>query len=674
MNKAMGQQEAGQRRLWGIIALGVLCWLGLAGRLVQIQAIEHADYLSRAKDQYERRFQLKAKRGNILDRRGRQLAVDIKTVSFYANPKQIEEPEQVAEYFARFSGKSVAALKKQLENGKSSFTYLARQVDENQLDEVRRRVFKGVYEHPATKRNYPHGKLAGQVLGHTNIDNQGSEGAEFAFDAMLQGVDGSYLSHIDVGRRQVAGTRQDLKASRDGHNVVLTIDALYQDIVEEELARAVGEFGAEGALGIVADPRSGEILAMANMPLYDPNQPGRTAPQLRRNRAITDPFEPGSTFKLISSAAVLQDGRAQIRDRVFCEEGRLVLENGDVIRDTSPHGWMTFREVLERSSNIGTIKFAQRLERKRYYEYMRNFGFGTRSGIGLPAESAGLLHGVNKWSERSLETLAIGQEISVTALQLVQAFGAIANGGQLMAPKIVKAWVAADGHVIEEMRPQVIRRVISAEVAASLRDILAGVVQRGTGKNAGIEGMSVAGKTGTAQLAIGGGAGYEVDEYVVSFIGFLPAEKPELIGLVVVDRPQREKWGSQVAAPVFKRIAERILYLGDGRLAAHRPREASGKVDEVVVPDLRGTTRQVAQFQAEMRGATLRFAGAGDVVVYQEPAPGSRSATPLQVTCVLGDNGAGKLEETATMPRRQELLLRHLNERTLASLVSMRAM
>tara|TARA_Y100000588_G_scaffold259134_1_gene273837 strand:- start:216 stop:1223 length:1008 start_codon:yes stop_codon:yes gene_type:complete len=335
---------------------------------------------------------------------------------------------------------------------------------------------------------------------------------------------------------------------------------------------------------------------------------------------------------------------------------------------------MTFREVVERSSNIGTIKFAQRLKRKRYYEYMRNFGFGTRSGIGLPAESAGLLQGVDRWSERSLETLAIGQEISTTALQLVQAFGAIANGGQLMAPKIVKALVAADGQVVEDMRPQVIRRVVSKEVAAKLRDVLAGVVQNGTGKNADLEGLGVAGKTGTAQRAIAGGVGYEEDEYVVSFIGFLPAEKPELLGLVVVDRPQRDKWGSQVAAPVFKRIVERILYLGDGRLSAYRPREATARVEELVVPDLRGTTRRVAQFQAEMRGAKLHFTGVGDVVVYQEPAPGLRSPIPLQVTCVLGRAGDGELEEAKAMPRRQELLLRHLGKQRLNRLVSMRAM
>ena len=668
MIETQRQQKPGQRRLWGLVVVGAFCWLGLAGRLVQIQVVRHENYLSQAKDQYVRRFELKAKRGNVLDRRGRKLAVDIKSVSFYADAKQVEQVEQVANHFARFSSKDGATLRRQLESGRS-FVYLVRQVDEDQLEAARQHVFKGVYEHPATQRYYPHGKLAGQVLGYTNIDNQGSEGVERAFDAYLRGADGRALSHIDVGGRQIPGTRQELQTSQDGHDVVLTIDAVYQDIVEEELGRALRDFEAESGLGIIADPRTGEILAMANMPLYDPNQPGRAAAQLRRNRTITDPFEPGSTFKVISLAAVLQDGLASAEDRVFCEEGRLVLENGDVIRDTSPHAWLTLRQVLEHSSNIGTIKFARRLESQRYYEYIRNFGFGTRSGLGLPAESTGLLQRVEKWSDRSLETLAIGQEISTTALQLIQAFGAVANGGQLMAPKIVKAVVAADGRVVEEMRPQVIRRVVDEDTAARLRHILAGVVDGGSGKKARLEGVAVAGKTGTAQFAAADGTGYEDNQYIVSFIGFLPAERPELLVLVVVDRPQREKWGGHVAAPVFKRITERILYLGDRRLAAHRSRGTSEAVGEVIVPDLRGTTKPVARFQAEMRGATLAFSGVGDVVVYQEPAPGTRGAMPVQVTCLLGRPGGEGVDEADAIPRRQSLLLRHLGENTLVSLM-----
>ena len=389
---------------------------------------------------------------------------------------------------------------------------------------------------------------------------------------------------------------------------------------------------------------------------------------MRRSRTFTDPFEPGSTLKVIATAAVLEDGLATGEESIFCEEGKLVLDNGEVIRDIRPHGWLSFDQVLEKSSNIGVIKLARLLERRRFYEYIRNFGFGTRSGIGLPAESAGLLQNASKWSDRSLETIAIGQEISVTALQLVQAFGAIANGGMLMAPRILKSTVEPDGQVVEEMQLQPIRRVVSASTAAKLREILTGVVRNGTGHRAQLEGIAVAGKTGTAQRAAANGKGYDPDDNVVSFIGFLPADAPKLLCLVVIDNPQKDKWGGHIAAPAFRRVMEGILHLSDGLLAARLQSDIPGDSTALSLPDLRGMTSQVARFQAGLRGLSVAFLGKGDVVVRQQPPPGPAGKETFKISCVLGTMVDGVAAGTTHIPLRQALLLQNLKGNHFAGL------
>jgi cell division protein FtsI (penicillin-binding protein 3) len=669
MNQGKHQKKEGldYKRLWWVLAGGAVFWLVLVGRLVQVQGLQHSEYVVRAKEQYERRVELKASRGSIFDRRGRELAVDIQAVSFAADPMLVDRPEEVAHHFAAFGRQKPEFLARQLKSPRR-FVYLARRLGEEDLARARSQRFRGVSEYLETKRHYPYGNVGGQLLGHTDIDNRGREGIERAFDGLLRETNGSALSYVDARGRQVPGLQQEHQTPRNGGSLVLTIDAVYQDILEEELSRTIQSSGAESGLGIIAHPGTGEILAMANVPLYDPGNPGRAPAKLRRNRAITDPFEPGSTFKVIAAAAVLEDGLLTTDESVFCEEGKLMLDNGDVIRDVHPYGWLSFRQVLEKSSNIGIIKIARRLQRQRFYEYIRSFGLGTRSGIGLPAESAGLLEHARKWSDRSLETIAMGQEISVTTLQLIQAFGAIANGGMLMAPRLVKATVGADGQVVEEMPPQPIRRVVSEDTAARLREILSGVVRSGTGRRARLEEVEVAGKTGTAQRVAGNGKGYSADENVVSFIGFLPAENPELLCLVVVDNPQKDKWGGRIAAPAFKHIIERILYLADGDLlVAQSQAGAPEDTTSLVLPDLRGTTRQVARFQAGLRGLSVQFTGKGDVVVQQEPAPGRPIGEISRISCVLGTAAEEGVARADNIPVRQSLLLQNLQNNHFAT-------
>ena len=683
-------RDVGRRRMRLVMIGGAALWLAVAGRLVQVQALQHDAYALRAKEQYERMVDLKASRGGVLDRRGRSLAADVKAVSFAADPQLVDDLAGIAGHFESFGAVPRTTMMKQLQT-RRRFVYLARQLSGASLDRARERNFHGVSEFAETKRTYPYGQLAGQVLGHTNIDNRGREGVERAYDELLKATHGRALSYVDARGSRVHVMERQRKLPRDGGSVYLTIDAVYQEILEEELVRAQTRSGAESGMGIIARPRTGEILAMANVPQYDPNQTGNSAPQIRRNRTITDPFEPGSTFKAVTAAAVLEEGAAVSSERIYCEEGELALEHGGAIRDTHPYAWLTFAQVMEKSSNIGIIKFARRLERQRFYEYLRNFGLGIRSGINLPAESAGLLEHASAWSERTLETIAIGQEISVTALQLVQAYGAIANGGNLMAPRIISKVVAGDGRVIESRKPLTIRRVISDETAAAIRDMLVAAVARGTGNRAAIDGIEIAGKTGTAQRAAADSNGYDPDANVVSFIGFLPARDPELLCLIVIDNPRHDRWGGHIAAPAFKRVMERILYIDEvvamatdsaGATAGQRltaggtssgaawPRvtaapptrtsDVTTPVDAGMVrlPDLRGTGQRVAVYQAEVRGVSVRFFGDGEVVVEQTPAAGEVVEAATRISCRLGDKPA--LLTADRLPLRQAVFLRNL--------------
>ncbi len=645
----------GPGRLRCAVCVGVVAWMVLVGRLVQVQGFMGEAYAQKAHDQYMRLIELKASRGSVLDRRGTELATDTRASSFYAHPERIVAPERIAAHFAPYSHQSAAVLQRQLaRNSGRSFVYLARQVADSELAQVQSVDFTGVFSHAETQRYYPLRALAGQVLGHTSIDNEGREGIERQFDADLRERDGTLVSYVDARGHRVPGRSEAQVEPENGRDLVLTLDALYQGILEEELLRTIEKVDATSAMGIIVDPRTGEVLAMANVPLFDPNAAGRSPAALRRNRVVTDAWEPGSTFKVIAAAAVVEDGLAQLHERVYCEDGVLELANGETIRDITPYGELSFVEVIENSSNIGLIKFARRLSRARYYEYIRRFGFASRSGIELPAESIGLLQRVDRWSERSLETIAIGQEISVTMLQLAQAYAAIANGGQLMAPQMIKGYIGASGQVEGGSAPRVLRRVISEQTALTMRHILQGVVERGTGKRARIEGISVAGKTGTAQKAAREGGGYDPEANIVSFAGFLPVEEPQYVCIIAVDEPRLEKWGGSVAAPAFQRVMRRILHLPGGLLAGRGNDVALGGA--ISVPDLRGMTSEAARFAAQLRGVRIVVVGDGNVITAQSPLPGEAITPGTGIRCTLGFS-AGLYDGGADMPLRQAHLL-----------------
>ncbi|MBT3343921.1 MAG: hypothetical protein HN712_05275 [Gemmatimonadetes bacterium] len=660
------QVHPGHNRFRLVLALFGCLWLVVIGRLIDVQGLRHEEFTQQARMQHQRQIQLSARRGPILDRHGRELAMDVRSVSFYCRPELIKDPDGVAAHFAHFRGVPVENVL-ELMDKRRPFAYLLRQADDAQLAAIRNHDFAGVFEQEEVRRFYPYDHLGAQLLGFTGIDNDGREGLELALDYRLAESTGVALSYVDSRGRALADRRHAHQPARNGASVQLTIDAVMQGILEEELVRAVAETAAESAMGIIADPQTGDLLALASVPVFDANDPGASPAAHRRNRMITDPFEPGSTFKPITLAAVLEEGRTRSGAQVFCENGAYVLATGDTIRDSSPHGWLTTSQVLQRSSNIGMIKLAGELPRIDFYDYLRRFGFGTRTGIGLPAESSGLLRHAAEWSDRSLETIAIGQEVSVTALQLVQAFGAIANGGVLMTPRVVdEVIVDGDRHVTPVQK---VRRVVSAHTASRLRRMLAGAVTDGTGKEAAIAGVTVAGKTGTAQRALSDGAGYAEDEYVASFVGFIPAESPRYLCFIVIENPRNGHYGGLVAAPAFRRTMERVLKLDgslDGAGVAIDASVADGM--GLPIPDLRGLVASHARQQATRRGLAVRFEGAGSLVVSQEPSPRTQAQTGV-VVCWLGEAEDIASPASMTAPRRQSVLLQKLSrERHLAAL------
>lgn len=537
-----------------ISMLGILFILAIGTRLVMVQGLASNIYTHQAETQHVKRTPLSARRGQILDRNQRVLATTLQSRSFFVNNiSDADTFKAITVAFSRQVGEPERHVMSRIGEGRS-FVWLARQLvggpDTDALP-------NGVGHVVEMTRHYPMGQVAGQLVGYTNVDNVGIEGIELSFDPLLRGQPGEIASRVDALGRPIGDFGIVRRMPEHGEDLVLTIDADYQSIAEEELEWAVAHFRAESGIAIVTDPATGEILAMANVPLYDPNHFHRYGPSVRRNRAVTDVFEPGSTFKIVAVAGALEEGLYVPEDSVFCEHGRLEVDGG-FIRDTHAEGWLSVGGVIEKSSNVGTIKIARELGVAGLFRYVRLFGFGSTTGGGLPGEVAGIVRHPSSWSGRSLETITIGQEIGTTALQVATAYGVIANGGVLLAPRFYRYGRVEERRFLEAST-DTIRRVISAETAAIMRDFLEGTVRRGTGTRAAIPGYRVAGKTGTAQRSYEGKPGYDPDRYLSSFVGYLPAEAPELLCLVAIDSPLEEHLGSQVAAPVFAKIMQRIL-------------------------------------------------------------------------------------------------------------------
>jgi len=595
--------------------LGILVVAALAARLVVIQVWACESYMARAKSQHEKRVTLRATRGRILDRHARVLATSLESQSFFVHSLcELDSVRSFAVRFRRRHSNTQAGFLSRLRK-RRPFVWVARQVmdgpSEDELPEGIGRVVE-------MRRNYPMGTLAGQVLGFTSVDHVGIEGVELQYNALLTGSSGEMVSRVDARGEALNAFGELVRLPDDGADVVLTLDADFQSIAEEELSAAVDSFRAKSGIAIVMDPRTGEILAMADVPLYDPNAFAKYGADVRRNRAVTDVVEPGSTFKIVAISAALEEGVHVPGDQIFCENGTMELPGGECIRDVHPRGWLSLGKVIEESSNIGASKVARNLGPARLNRYIRRFGFGLPTGVALPGEVPGVVRHPSLWSGRSLETLSFGQEIGVTALQVGAAYGAVANGGLLMVPKILRYTSRGDSALHVE-QPQVARRVVSEETATQVRGFLEAVVDS-KAVHAKVPGYRVAGKTGTAQRALEGVAGYDPGSHISSFVGFLPAEDPDLLCVVMVDSPDGVHWGSQVAAPVFSRIMQRILSLRGTPLRHRAGALAGGGVHAPPSdpPAVEGLLRETALRVLARTGWPARVSGRGTRVVRQQ--------------------------------------------------------
>ena len=510
----------------------------------------------KAADQYEVSFKSSGKRGTIFDRNLREMAVSIDVASIAAHPAQIKHPNSVARSLSKALKINRKVLAKKL-NSKKKFVWIKRKVTPKEAEAVKKLNMDGLDFIPEHKRFYPNKTLAAQLIGFTNIDDHGSEGIEFNYDDDLSGEVFRYTVLRDAhGRGFEAENMTGLSSS--GKNLVLTVDSTIQYIAEKTLGETVKQFSATSGMAIVMVPKTGAILAMAHVPLFNPNALKKFHRKYWRNRIITDPFEPGSTMKIFSAAAAIESGSSSPSSIFFCENGAYKMGK-HVIHDTHEHGWLSLQQIIKYSSNIGAIKFSAITGSEYLSRTFKNFGFGAKTGIDCPGETAGSLSSFKRWTKVDAGTISFGQGVSVSALQLTVATSAVANKGILMKPYVVQAITDHNGRLIKSFGPRRIRRVISEKTAGTLGRIMQTVItEGGTGVNASLEGYSVGGKTGTAQKIDENGR-YSYENYVASFVGFAPVENPKIAVLVVVDEPKKQHYGSIVAAPAFKVIAQKTL-------------------------------------------------------------------------------------------------------------------
>ncbi len=540
-------------RLFGLAALLLFWALVIFCRLVQLQIFQHDILFQKAQQQQQGYVEIAPRRGDILDRNLEELAVSVAMDSVYCHPKELEEPWLAAQQLASILGLQPESLYEKFLAG-PRFVYIKRKITPREGEQVRALGLRGVYFQKESKRFYPSQELASHVVGFVGTDNAGLSGIEYLLDKEIRG-DARKVAVTKDARRQILFGAPD-EASQAGNVVVLNIDKNIQYIAEQQLKAAVESFQAEGGAAIVLNPRTGEVLAMASAPSFDPNQFGSATPEARRNRAILETYEPGSTFKLVTASAALEEKAVFPEERINCAVGTVSL-GGKVFREAhNSYGILTFNEILAKSSNVGSIKLGLRLGEERFYQYIRKFHFGEPTGVELPGEQNGLLRPPESWSKLSIGAISIGQEIGVTPLQIACAFATVANGGEWVQPRIVNRILAPDGSVIQVQKPRRYR-VIGSETAQKIRSALSLVVEEGTGKLAKPYGYSAAGKTGTAQKFIDGA--YSRSRYIASFVGFAPVEAPAIVALVMIDEPKGAMYGGSVAAPIFKEIVERSL-------------------------------------------------------------------------------------------------------------------
>jgi penicillin-binding protein 2 len=677
---AIDREAADPRRRAMFVALGLVAWMAIVGlRLVQLQITRHTELATRAKNQQLGTVETSPTRGLLLDRRGRELARSVDTESFYADPREIQNVNETARKISSVTDLNKDELIAKINTAKESnkkFIWLIRRLDLQKASKLDAMTLDGVYSRKEPKRYYPNSKLASHVLGFVGTDEIGLSGVEQQYNEKIRGESGKVFFETDARRRAFESYEMQ---PHPGQTVVLTIDQTIQFRTEQALFGAVERARAKSGTAIVMDPHTGEILALANAPAFDPNQPGKDSPEVRANWALQNIYEPGSTFKVVPYSAALEKGLVTPEDKINCQMGEITVA-GRLIHDHKPFGVLSVSDALAQSSNVGAIKLALLAGNESMYDYSRRLGFGLRTGIDLPGESAGLLRPLNRWQPSSIGSIAMGQEIGVTPLQMAVAYSVIANGGNWVRPHVVRETRAPDGSVLVRTQPEK-RPALKAETVERLRSMMEGVTLRGTAKLAQVDGYTAAGKTGTAQKIDPKTRAYSSTKFIGSFVGFAPVSNPAVVIIVVIDEPQGAYHGGDVAAPVFREIAEQILpelnvtpdveTKGSSELIAetHKPspqeiqqaiqneqqREAtlpkvaaksfSGRSSEVVLavatqraplmPDLRGqSVRDVARTCAQL-GLKLEAKGEGRAVRHS-PAAGAEVSSGQTVRVEFG--------------------------------------
>jgi cell division protein FtsI (penicillin-binding protein 3) len=665
-DRKQNRQRTSVRRLGRLrlLALGIfLLFLLMGGRLFQLQILEGKAFSQLARKQQIRKVKLESRRGTILDRSGQELAMDLP--QFYTlgvRPNQLNNSRKLCQELAGFTNRPTSHYRNRLQTP-SKFVYLEWRLTSDQAERLQTLALDGLHLEKSAGRFYPYHRSTAQLLGFTDVDGRGIAGLEVYCDEALKGEKGWEIHQRNARGGSIWDPLRSYARPRDGGTVRLSIDHVAQEVLHHELQRAQANFKAKWAGGILLNPRTGEILAISNVPDFDPLRPEKGSARHHKLRPLTDLFEPGSVFKIVGAAAVLDKKVMTSSDSIYCEQGAYRIGRR-TLRDVHKHGWLSFEDVLVNSSNIGMAKVVEKLGSRELYRYALRYGFGSLTGVEFPGEVSAKLRPYDDWQDIDRANIAIGQGIAGNMLHVAMAFAAIANDGILMEPRLVLDITDAKGYH-KAFPPREVRRVMEPRTASTLKDILVLCVEHGTGNNAAVEGLRIAGKTGTAQIPNLVEGGYYKDRFIATFVGFLDRDKTDRLLIVTVCEPQGPHFGSQVAAPVFKRVIER-LYPADAMRQVRNARSVelaaagsimgtpgtSGKTgdfswlrgplfssvskspsDEIpdenpsldVIPDLKGISLREAVRLLSSHGINVKIKGSG-WIMRQSPKPG----TPME--------------------------------------------
>jgi cell division protein FtsI (penicillin-binding protein 3) len=663
-------EQRSLRRRWLVVGVVALIWMAaVLFRLSYLQLFCYAEYFAKAQHQQRRVFEISPKRGAIYDRKGRELAISIPMDSVFGDPTDIKDASLVAGLLSRVLNIPAVEIETKIREAKTPVR-LAKKLSPETVQRIDDMNLKGVFFQKENRRVYPQRESLAHALGYVDTDEKGIGGIEYAFDKQIRGKPGRMMVMAD-GKRRWYDRRE--AAADPGASVVLTVDETIQFIAEKELARGMEETHSRYGTVVIQNPNTGELLAFANSPTFDPNDAGSYSEQVRMDRGVSAAYEPGSTFKVITMTGALENGVTNPDELIDCQMGSIMVA-GRLIHDWRPFGILSVREVLANSSDVGSIKVAMRLGAPKFYDVIHSFGIGQLTGIELPGENRGILRPVDNWIASSIGSVAIGQEVSVTPVQIISAISAVANGGMLYKPRIVKEIQGGSPPLIlSHPAPQ---QVTDATTAATIRGMMETVVLSGTGKLAQLNGYTAAGKSGTAQQIDPNTGRYSPNKYIASFVGFAPVNEPALTILIVFDSPEGAHHGGEIGGPVFKRIAEQVLAYMDvdhdipgpstvetakNAKHAHEPdQDSSAGINEarfnaakdqpesseattvavsdedaVVVPDLAGQTVRGVTEQCSRLGLVPSLIGSG-VALEQSPEAGTRMVRGSRVAVRFG--------------------------------------